>query len=97
MSYRSDLIKTWDISPQQAMVIGLLLAQPSKFKTTAFLCQVLYGKPITPAPAKLRMLVQRCRDIISDNTDAKATIVGKRNSGWKITIKHSVIIKRHLA
>jgi len=97
MSYRSKLIEAWDISPQQAIVIGRLLANPSKYQSTAVLCKLLYGKAITPAPAKLRMLVQRCRDIVHDETDGKAAITGKRNNGWKITFKHSVTIKRCLA
>lgn len=97
MSYRFKLIEKWGISPQQATVIAHLLVNPSKFQSTATLCDLLYGKAITPAPAKLRMLIQRCRDIIVDETNCRATIIGKRNSGWKITIKHCMVIKGRIA
>lgn len=97
MSYRFKLAEAWGISPQQSTVIGYLLNRPSKYQSTATLCELLYGKPITPAPAKLRMLIRRCRDIIVDETEDQATIIGKRNSGWKITIKHSMVINRYLA
>lgn len=97
MSYRFKLIEAWEISPQQATVIGRLLANPGKFQSSAVLCKLLYGKATTPAPAKLRMLVQRCRDIVCDETKGTATIIGKRNSGWKIAIKHSMVIKSCIA
>ena len=81
--------KAWALSPQQELVIGSLLDDAGRFVSPAELSAALYpDDPIDDgmsAPAKLRVLVQRCRQLLDDHTGGIVPSVSRRNSGWKIT------------
>ncbi len=87
------------LSPQQKIVLGLFVDNPGHHVSTGQLCKALYGEHCdkAPAPAKLRVLIQRCRDILSDITDNGVEVTVRRNSGWKISRKDVLILKRCLA
>lgn len=97
MTYRFKIPEKWGLSPQQITVIELLMLNPGKYVSSLELCYELYDEKTTgPAPAKLRMLVQRCRDILYDKVGSRVPIVGRRNSGWKITRKGAMFFSRFL-
>ena len=88
------------LSPQQKIVLGLFIGHPGHHVSTEQFCQALYddyrhGK--IPAPAKLRVLIQRCRNIVDEISEGKVEITVRRNSGWKISRKGIHILKGYLA
>jgi len=87
------------LSPQQKIVLTLFIEHPGHHVSTDQFCEVLYGehRDKGPAPAKLRVLIQRCRDIIDEITNNRAEVTIRRNSGWKISRKDVLILKRCLA
>jgi len=87
------------LSPQQETVLKVFLEYPGSYVSTEYFCKALYGEERGkgPAPAKLRMLLQRCRDIIHEITNGKVAVTVRRNSGWKISRKDVAVFKRYLA
>lgn len=67
-----------------------------KYVSSAEFCKGLYGEENGkgPAPAKLRVLIQRCRDILELRTRGRVGIAVKRNSGWKITRKDAHLLTK---
>ena len=94
MEKNIELPESWGLSPHQECVIGSLLDYAGDFVSSADLCEALYGKATTPAPAKLRVLMQRCREIIDELTEGQVEIAIRRNSGWKFTVRHGFILKK---
>lgn len=100
MTYRPfEVPAEWSLSPQQECVIGTLMDDAGHFTTAGQFCEALYGEGFDkgPAPAKLRVLMQRCRAIIQDKSHDKVTILIKRNSGWKLTKKSRLIFLKIIA
>tara|TARA_R110000772_G_scaffold2839_1_gene10291 strand:+ start:1303 stop:1611 length:309 start_codon:yes stop_codon:yes gene_type:complete len=91
-----DLPKCWNLSEQQDIVIGALVVMAGKYVTAEMLCTWLYSEYIgkSPAPAKLRVLMQRCRALIKEHSQGQAVIEGKRNHGWKITYNHGQVLRK---
>lgn len=89
----------WDLSPQQECVVGTLMDDAGEYTTAGEFCDALYGEGFAkgPAPAKLRVLMQRCRAIVKDKSRGKVTVLVKRNSGWKITRKSRLIFLKVIA
>ncbi len=88
----------WGLSPQQEFVIGLLIDEAGNHVSAYGFCEELYGAPSAPgmlAPAKLRVLIQRCRELVSDLTDGRSSIVVRRGSGWMISRKGVLILKKN--
>ena len=89
----------WGLSEQQEVVIGSLIDERGKYIPPYALCAALYPnddryEPGSPAPAKLRVLVQRCRDIVSALTDDRSEIETKRGKGWRITKRSRIILMK---
>lgn len=89
----------WGLSEQQECVIGSLIDDAGNYAPPYQLCAVLYPNDPpyakgAPAPAKLRVLVQRCRDIVYDLTDGRAEIETKRGKGWRVTKKSRLILTK---
>ena len=90
----------WGLSDQQEIIIGSLMDDAGKFIPAYELCNGLYPddkkgyEAGCPAPAKLRVLVQRCRDIVHDLTNGKASIETKRGKGWRVTKKSRIILAK---
>ncbi len=83
-----DIPETWGLTPMQEVVIGSLIDEAGTYITPADLHKELYEEKLpkgAPAPAKLRVLVQRCRDILLRLSGGKVEIVTKKRAGWKIT------------
>lgn len=81
----------WGLSHQQDIVIGNLIEADGHWISPFQFCDALYEEkgdeefvPYMVAPAKLRVLVQRCRDIVGEITDDKAVIITKRGTGWRL-------------
>ncbi len=91
--------KQWALSPQQECVIGTLMDDAGHYTTAGQFCEALYGEGFDkgPAPAKLRVLMQRCRAIVEVKSTGKVAILIKRNSGWKITKKSRLIFLKVIA
>lgn len=90
-----EVPEEWGLSEQQEVVIGSLIDDAGSFIPPYELCRALYEgkfKKGCPAPAKLRVLVQRCRDILAELTDGKVEIETKRGKGWRITKKGRMIL-----
>lgn len=89
-----DIPKSWGLSPQQEVIIGSLIDEPGKFVSAEEFCHVLYDEENgdKPAPAKLRVLVQRCREIVSGLSDGVVQIESKRGSGWRLSRKHRLLL-----
>jgi len=87
------------LSPQQNIVLQLLLESPGEYVSTEDFCWALYNEECGkgPAPAKLRVLIQRCRAIVDDLTEDRAEVTTRRNSGWKMSRKDVLTFKRCLA
>lgn len=87
------------LSPQQKIVLMLFIEYPGCHISADYFCEALYGehRGKGPAPAKLRVLIQRCRDIIDEITNNRAEVTIRRNSGWKMSRKDVLILKRCLA
>lgn len=100
MADQFEIPEIWGLSPQQEVVIGSLLDDAGRFVSPCDLCMSLYGGPAENkmvAPAKLRVLIQRCREILSDVSEKRVTIETKRGTGWRISRKHRVVLRNQLA
>ena len=85
----------WELSEQQELVIGSLVDYAGEYISPAEFCFALYDEEIEgPAPAKLRVLMQRCRQILDEITGEQVDIEVKRNKGWRITKKGRILLKR---
>lgn len=89
----------WGLSEQQEFLIGSLIDERGKYVQAYQLCNELYlddrpYDPGEPAPAKLRVLVQRCRDIVADLTNGRSKIDTMRGKGWRITKRSRVILMK---
>ena len=97
MSEQFEIPKEWDLSPQQEVVIGSLIDDAGEYISPLEFCEALYDDydpEEKAAPAKLRVLVQRCREIVSELTEGAVKIEVRRNKGWRITKKSRIILKR---
>ena len=93
MSEMFEIPEEWNLSPQQDVFIGSLLDDAGVFISPEQFCDALYGEECDgPAPAKLRVLKQRCDEIIRELTEGKVAIEVKRNKGWRITKKGRLIL-----
>ena len=98
MDEQIELPKVWGLSGPQDVVIGGLLDYAGQYVAPADFCDWIYGEACDgPAPAKLRVLVQRCRALIEQFSDGRVEVQIKRNSGWKITKDHAIIMKNIIA
>lgn len=91
-----ELPSSWNLSEQQELVIGSLLDDAGRYLSAKCLCDALYGGVHTtkqPAPAKLRVLIQRCRDILHKRSKGLVKIDVRRNSGWKITTHNRQVLQ----
>jgi len=91
-----ELPDNWGLSEQQELVIGSLLDEAGRYLSAKVLCDALYGggaKTKQPAPAKLRVLIQRCRQILHTQSKGIVTIDVRRNSGWKITVHNREVLQ----
>ncbi len=91
-----ELPEAWGLSEQQDFIIGSLADEPGVYQSAYDFCEELYGhaEPGMPAPAKLRVLIQRCREILHDETDGKVKIEGKRGSGWYMSRKSLAFLRK---
>ena len=86
MAEMFDVPKRWMLSPQQEVVIGSMMDTPGRYVSAFDLCPALYDEECEgAAPPKLRVLLQRCRDIVDELTYGEATIENKRGRGWRLT------------
>lgn len=88
---------SWDLSPQQDFVLGTLADHQGQYVSSKKLTKGLYGKAERPAPAKLRVLMQRCREIVEYFTFGECVISGRRNSGWLISTSDFECLKKFVA
>ena len=90
--------EAWGLSPQQELVIGSLLDDAGRFLSPAELSEALYpDDPVDDdmrAPAKMRVLIQRCRELMEIHTGGLVTIVTRRNSGWKVSKKSRLMVQK---
>lgn len=87
----------WELSPQQEVVIGSLIDEAGDYISAADFCDALYDENCPgPAPAKLRVLIQRCREILEELTGDQVQVETRRYKGWRITKKDRIILKRLL-
>ncbi len=95
MAEELELPRAWKLTENQDFIIGSLADDAGTYITTYEFCKELYGgaEKGMPAPAKLRVLIQRCREILSDETDGKVKIEGKRGSGWIMTRKNAARLR----
>lgn len=87
----------WGLSEQQEFVIGSLIDERGKYVPPFELCNELYDEEYeagAPAPAKLRVLMQRCRDIVADLTSGRVEIETRRGKGWRITKRARIILMK---
>ncbi len=96
MSEEVELPRAWGLSEQQDFIIGSLADEPATYLSAFEFCEELYGEaePGMPAPAKLRVLIQRCREILHEETDGRVKIEGKRGSGWYMSRKSVAILRK---
>ncbi len=97
-----ELPKSWGVSEQQESVICFLGQYPGQYVTAAEFCNELYPdddryKDDAPAPTKLRVLIQRCRQILSDQTEGEVSIYSRRGQGWMITRRHGITLLKIVA
>ena len=95
MAKEIELPVRWGLSEQHEFIIGSLADEPGTYISAYEFCDELYGDadPGMPAPAKLRVLVQRCREILHGKTDGRVLIEGKRGSGWYMSRKSVAILR----
>lgn len=96
-SDQMDFPETWGLSPQQDFLIGSLYDESGRPLSPATLCKALYGgkwRRGTPAPAKLRVLVRRCREILKKCSKGRVEIQSRRNEGYRISRKDCVILRK---
>ncbi len=82
------LPRIWGMSKIQSRVIRTLANNPGYYTSAYEFCQIIYprdAEPGMPAPAKLRVLIMECRDMLHDLTDGEIVIDSKRGSGWYMT------------
>lgn len=89
----------WGLSEQQEVVIGSLIDARGSYIPAADFCNALYPddqtyRPRAPSPAKLRVLIQRCRSIVADLTNDRAGIQTKRGKGWRVIKTERVILMK---
>ncbi len=90
-----SLPDSWGLTKQQDDVIGGLIDNSGEYMTAATLCRCVYSEVHTgPAPAKLRVLIQRCRELVNKFSGDRVSILVKRNSGWKITETDADIMRK---
>ncbi len=91
--------KSWNLGAQQELVIGSLMDEAGMYITAEAFCHALYGEAEEgmAAPAKLRVLIQRCRGILAGRSKAKVLIYGKRNRGWMIIHRDADILRKIVA
>jgi len=99
MSSLSNMIEELGISEQQETVLQCLTSEPGVFMAAAELCDVIYDEHIggDPAPAKLRVLMQRCRAVVASVSKGRSKIVTRRGVGWKMTRRDVAVFKTCLA
>lgn len=99
MAEQFEIPEEWNLSDQQDVVIGSLLDDAGEYISAAELQDALYGEKVEPgsaAPAKLRVLIQRCRDIVYELSDGKVEIETRRGKGWRITKKGRLILRKSI-
>lgn len=88
----------WYLTDMQDAVIGSLADTPGEYMSAYEFCQMLYdddeAEATMPAPAKLRVTIQRCREILKDHTDGMCRIDSKRGSGWYMTRKSLAFLRK---
>lgn len=99
MSDEFEVPDEWGLSEQQEIVIGSLIDDAGRFIPACEFCNALYPDDKTyevgdPAPAKLRVLVQRCRDIVAELTNERVKIETKRGKGWRLTKKGKILLTK---
>ncbi len=99
MSDEIELPKSWGLSEQQDIVIGGLIDEAGNYVTAHQFCEAIYDEDIgsDPAPAKLRVLIQRCRAIINKVSDGGVEVEIKRNHGWKMTKRNAYKMNKIIA
>lgn len=98
MSDQVTLPESWGLSEQQDIVIGSLIDNAGSYVSAVDFCEDIYSETCYgPAPAKLRVLIQRCRAIIDNYSEGKVEVLVKRNSGWKLTKRDAFKMKKIIA
>lgn len=87
---------SWHLSGYQELVIGSLLDAAPDFVTIPALTKAMYGKASKTAPAKLRVTMQRVRDIVWDKTEWSVEIEGIRGKGWRLEIMPALVLKKYI-
>lgn len=90
--------KKWGLTLIESEVICLLIDYPGEYITVREMCGLVYGEDLdrgTPAPAKLRVLVQRCRRIVENVAGLTVEIEIKRGKGWRISRRNVLRLKRY--
>lgn len=85
MTSPTHIPNSWLLSAKQELVIRSLIDAPEEFQSPEELCEALYHEHHVSAPAKLRMLIQRCREIIYQLTDGEVEVYTRRGKGWRLT------------
>lgn len=89
---------SWNLTFPQDVVIRGLIDFAGSYVTADDFCDAIYDERCPgPAPAKLRVLIQRCRSLVINFTGGEVHIEVRRNSGWKITKKNAFKMKRIIA
>ena len=87
--------REWGLSPQQEFVIGSLIDSSPRYLSADHMCRELYEEECPgPAPAKLRVLMMRCREIVEELTNGKGKIQIRRNKGWWVSEKTRKLLTR---
>ena len=98
MRDKIKLPESWGLSEQQDIVIGGLIDFAGSYTSAGEFCMEIYDEDCGgPAPAKLRVLIQRCRTIIDNYSEGKIAVLVKRNSGWKLTKRDAFKMKKIIA
>ena len=82
---------SWSPTKDQKKLIEMLAKKPGRYFPTEEIMPWVFAESIStdaPAPAKLRVLVQRSRAFLSERTDNQVSIGIKRNKGYRITKSH---------
>lgn len=97
MSDAIEFPENWHLSTVQEFVIGSLADAPGEYMSAYDFCREMYdeeAEATMPAPAKLRVTIQRCREILKERTGGKCKIEGKRGSGWYMTLKSLAFLRQ---
>ena len=87
----------WGATKDQITVIESLMEFPGRFVSPEDLVDWVFDETLpmnAPAPAKLRVLIQRTRATLESNTKSEATIGTKRGRGYRITKRHSRFLQK---